>query len=186
MWDLSSPTRDRICICCIARWIPNHCTAREAPVLCFEYVWVHEPGGGNDDPLQQWCLGNPMDRGAWPVTVQGVAKNGTWLRDWATVAEQTTATEHRMINKWTDLATVALLWLQFLFHFWLAVTIGEANRSHWTRLAESEGVSFSPQEKSSPLVYGLAWVASQVCLNIFNICQWGGCHFLLVKMSLDM
>ena len=80
MWDLSSPTRDRICICCIARWIPNHCTAREAPVLCFEYVWVHEPGGGNDDPLQQWCLGNPMDRGAWQAIESGVSKSWTWLK----------------------------------------------------------------------------------------------------------
>ena len=23
------------------------------------------PGGGNDNPLQYSCLGNPMDRGAW-------------------------------------------------------------------------------------------------------------------------
>ena len=80
MWDLSSPTRDRICTCCIARWIPNHCTLREAPVLCFEYVRVHGPGGGNGNPLQQWCLGNPMDRGAWRAIVHGVAKSWTWLK----------------------------------------------------------------------------------------------------------
>ena len=23
------------------------------------------PGGGNDNPLQYYCLENPMDRGAW-------------------------------------------------------------------------------------------------------------------------
>ena len=23
------------------------------------------PGGGNGNPLQYFCLGNPMDRGAW-------------------------------------------------------------------------------------------------------------------------
>ena len=63
--------------CCIARWIPNHCTVREAPVLCFEYVWVHGPGEGNGNPLQQWCLGNPMDRGAWQAIVHGVAKSWT-------------------------------------------------------------------------------------------------------------
>ena len=33
------------------------------------------PGGGNGSPLQYSCLGNPMDRGAWWATVQGVTKN---------------------------------------------------------------------------------------------------------------
>ena len=36
------------------------------------------PGGGNGNPLQYSCLGNPMDRGAWGVaTVHGVAKSPT-------------------------------------------------------------------------------------------------------------
>ena len=37
------------------------------------------PGGGNGNPLQYSCLGNPMDRGACGVTVHGVAKSQTWL-----------------------------------------------------------------------------------------------------------
>ena len=32
------------------------------------------PGEGNDNPLQQSCLGNPTDRGAWSTTVHGVTK----------------------------------------------------------------------------------------------------------------
>ena len=32
------------------------------------------PGGGNSNPLQYSCLGNPMDRGAWWATVHGVEK----------------------------------------------------------------------------------------------------------------
>ena len=32
------------------------------------------PGEGNGNPLQCSCLGNPMDRGAWQVTVHGVTK----------------------------------------------------------------------------------------------------------------
>ena len=32
------------------------------------------PGEGNSNPLQYSCLGNPMDRGAWQVTVCGTAK----------------------------------------------------------------------------------------------------------------
>ena len=32
------------------------------------------PGGGNGNPFQYSCLGNPMDRGAWCATVHGVSK----------------------------------------------------------------------------------------------------------------
>ena len=32
------------------------------------------PGKGNDNPLQYSCLGNPMDREAWLVTVHGISK----------------------------------------------------------------------------------------------------------------
>ena len=32
------------------------------------------PGEGNDNPLQDFCLENPMDRGAWRAAVRGVAK----------------------------------------------------------------------------------------------------------------
>ena len=39
------------------------------------------PGEGNGYPLQYSCLQNPMDRGAWWVTVHGVAKSWTQLSD---------------------------------------------------------------------------------------------------------
>ena len=32
------------------------------------------PGKGNDNPLQYFCPGNPMDKGGWWATVHGVAK----------------------------------------------------------------------------------------------------------------
>ena len=32
------------------------------------------PGEGNGNPLQYYCLENPMDRVAWWATVHGVAK----------------------------------------------------------------------------------------------------------------
>ena len=35
------------------------------------------PGKGNGNPLQDSCLGNPMDRGAWQATVHGVVKSRT-------------------------------------------------------------------------------------------------------------
>ena len=33
------------------------------------------PGEGNSNPLQYYCLENPMDRGAWWATVHGVVKS---------------------------------------------------------------------------------------------------------------
>ena len=33
------------------------------------------PGGGNGNPLQCSCLGNPMDRGSWRATVHEVIKD---------------------------------------------------------------------------------------------------------------
>ena len=40
------------------------------------------PEGGKGNPLQDFCLGNPMDRGAWWATVHGVAKSWTRLRNY--------------------------------------------------------------------------------------------------------
>ena len=38
-------------------------------------------GEGNGNPLQYFCLENPMDRGVWWATVHGVAKSRTRLSD---------------------------------------------------------------------------------------------------------
>ena len=38
------------------------------------------PGGRHGNPLQYSCLENPMDRGAWPATVHGVAQSPTRLK----------------------------------------------------------------------------------------------------------
>ena len=37
------------------------------------------PRGGNGNPLQYFCLENPMDRGAWQTIVHRVAKSRTRL-----------------------------------------------------------------------------------------------------------
>ena len=37
------------------------------------------PGERNGNPLQYSCLENPMDRGAWPATVHGIARVGHYL-----------------------------------------------------------------------------------------------------------
>ena len=44
--------------------------------------------GGHGNPLQYYCLENPMDRGAWWATVHGVTKSQTRLSNWTTTARR--------------------------------------------------------------------------------------------------
>ena len=46
------------------------------------------PGGGRGNPLQCFCLENPMDRGDWWITVHGVAKSQTRLKRLSTHAHK--------------------------------------------------------------------------------------------------
>ena len=40
--------------------------------------WEGSPGGGNGNPLQYSCLGNPMDRGAWQLqSIWGLKESDT-------------------------------------------------------------------------------------------------------------
>ena len=41
------------------------------------------PGGGNGNPLQYFCLGNPMDRVIWCATIHRITQNQTQLCNWA-------------------------------------------------------------------------------------------------------
>jgi len=47
--------------------------------------WGISLGEGNGNPLQYSCLENPMDRGAWWATVQGVTKSQAQLKQLSTV-----------------------------------------------------------------------------------------------------
>ena len=59
------------------------------------------PGEGRSDPLQYSCLENPMDGGAWWVTVHGVAKSQTQLSDFTfTFCLVTTGTQCRWQHQW--------------------------------------------------------------------------------------
>ena len=42
------------------------------------------PGGGHVNPLQYFCLENPMDKGAWRATVHRVTKSQTQLKQLST------------------------------------------------------------------------------------------------------
>ena len=67
-------------------------TSQEVPVVKNPYAntadtrdavsigWGRSPAGGNGNPLQYSCLGNPTDRGAWGAIGHWVAKGRTRLR----------------------------------------------------------------------------------------------------------
>ena len=58
--------------------IPVTFTQRNVIAMTFTPRRVQKtPGEGNGYPLQYSCLENPMDRGAWRATVQGVTKPDT-------------------------------------------------------------------------------------------------------------
>ena len=59
-------------------------------------------GGGNVNPLQYSCLENPMDRGAWQATVQGVAKIQTLLRTYIHTQEY----QSKIVKTVTNLVNV--------------------------------------------------------------------------------
>ena len=46
--------------------------------------WGGSPGEENGNPLQHSFLGNPMDRGAWWVTVHGVSKESDMTKPLST------------------------------------------------------------------------------------------------------
>ena len=59
--------------------VKNQSSVQETRVSGLIPGWGRSPGEGNSHPLQHSCLGNPMDRGTWPVAVHEVTKNQTRL-----------------------------------------------------------------------------------------------------------
>ena len=51
------------------------CNAGDAGDMGSVPGWGRSSGGGNGNPLQYSCLGNPKGRGAWWATVHGIAKS---------------------------------------------------------------------------------------------------------------
>ena len=71
LWKLS-PT--------MAQWVKNLPAMQETRESEVRIPGLgRSPEGGNGNPLQYSCLGNPMDRGAWWATVHEVTRSRTRL-----------------------------------------------------------------------------------------------------------
>ena len=73
------------------KWASRWCYGKESACQCSRHKrpwispWVGKSlGEGNGNPLPYSCLENPVDRGAWWVTVPGVAKGQTRLKQLST------------------------------------------------------------------------------------------------------
>ena len=58
-------------LCCAKLGFPGGSVVKNPPAGDVDMIPRSgtSPGGGNDNPLQFSCLGNPMDREAWWTTV---------------------------------------------------------------------------------------------------------------------
>ena len=63
---------------------PSRSVVKNLPASARDAGSIHESGRssgeGNGNPLQEFCLGNPMDRGDWQAVIHGVRKQSdtTW------------------------------------------------------------------------------------------------------------
>ena len=57
----------------VAQLVKNLLAMQETPLRSLG--WEDSPGGGNGNPLQYSCLGNPMDSGTWWAIIHGVAES---------------------------------------------------------------------------------------------------------------
>ena len=77
------------------------------------------PGEGHGNPLQDSCLANPMDRGAWQASVHRVAKSQTQLSDSLTQTHTHTHT-HTDYRRWyfkSELVELAFTFPQYFSQF---------------------------------------------------------------------
>ena len=80
--------------------------------------WGRSPRGGNGNPLQYSCLGNPMDRGPWrlqSMESQRVRNNWAWTHIWRT----SFSISFGWVSWWGILLFFMYLKMSlFHFHFW--------------------------------------------------------------------
>ena len=74
----------------LPRDLPCGSDTKESACNAGDPGWIpglgRSSGEGSGNPLQYYCVENPMDRGAWWVTDRGVAKSPTQLSDYTAAA----------------------------------------------------------------------------------------------------
>ena len=65
-----------VCISDVSAWLSDKESTCQAGDAYSISELGRSPGEGNGNPLQYYCLGDPLERGAWWVIVHGVTK--TW------------------------------------------------------------------------------------------------------------
>ena len=113
------------------------------------------PQEWHGNPLQYCCLENPMDRGAWGVTVHGVAKN--WIR--LSMRTRAHTHTHTHIHTHTHTPHCGVLWLAF--ECWGVIQL----KLKWDLVSENQGAGSG----STAVFCDLGQVFSQ-SLN-FLICK---------------
>ena len=72
----------RLCLLEMAQWVNNlPANAGDTGDAASVTGLGRAPGEGNGNPLHYSCLENPMDRGDWQATLNGVATSRTGLSD---------------------------------------------------------------------------------------------------------
>ena len=103
------------------------------------------PGEGNGNPLQYYCLENPMDRGAWQAAVYGVAKSQTRLSDFPS--------QSHCIN--------------YESHF-----TGKETAQYWTRRAPLSQSFSRTWIKLQVLIFFLALPPSLPCQTLYSLTRY--------------
>ena len=60
---------------------PYSSVSKESLCNAGDLGYGKSPREGNDNPLQYFCLKNPLNRGAWQTTIHGGRKSWTQLSD---------------------------------------------------------------------------------------------------------
>ena len=135
------------------------------------------PGGGNGNPPQYSCLGNPMDRENWWATIHRVTNSQTWLNNWAQEKTQNPKITNTCIS-FTNSFYMALLVCSspglceevrcYYFHFTREKT-ARIVHSQQSQTAETDsrvriwtGICFVPYHTSAP------WTRTTAC-NLWEL-----------------
>ena len=134
-WNCTLHFCDHINLCLRLYFLedfPGGSVVKKPPANAGDTGSIHglgkSPGEGNGNPLQYFCLGNPMDREAWRATVLGVTR----VR----------------LSKWAR--THAVFWKPGLWQMVLSVIL-ESRPSRW------DSVGLPPSVDSTNSIAGGEW-----------------------------